>query len=144
MKKRKQLANKVSEFYNDIKPKRQGKMRLQTDLKFQQNQIKQLNKENNVEMYSTKVREGKVFAAEQKIREFKKLLLKIKHIIKDKAERIRANEIIRKATQKLNKKVMPMYEIAPETILNKSLDSKAGKEFQEIYDFHRISAIEKR
>ena len=39
---------------------------------------------------------------------------------------------------------MPMYDIAPETILNKSLDPKTGKEFQEIYDFHRISSIEKR
>ena len=144
MKKRKQLANKVSEFYNDIKSKRQGKMRLQTDLEFQQNQIKRLNEENNVEMYSTKVREGKAFAAEQKIREFKKLLLRSKRIIKDKGERIRPNEIIRKATQNLNKKVMPMYDIAPETVLNKSLDPKTGEEFQEIYDFHRISAIEKR
>ena len=39
---------------------------------------------------------------------------------------------------------MPMYDIAPETILNKSLNLKTGKEFQEIYDFHRISSIEKR
>ena len=39
---------------------------------------------------------------------------------------------------------MPMYDIAPETVLNKSLDPKTGKEFQEIYDFHRISLIEKR
>ena len=48
-------------------------MRLQTDLEFQQNAIKKLNEENNVEMYSTKVREGKAFSAEQKICEFKKI-----------------------------------------------------------------------
>ena len=46
-------------------------MSLQTDLKFNQNQIKKLNKDFNVEMFHTKVRGGKAFAAEQKIREFK-------------------------------------------------------------------------
>ena len=40
-------------------------MRLQTDLEFQQNAIENLN-EKYVEMYSTKLREGKAFAAEQK------------------------------------------------------------------------------
>ena len=57
-------------------------MRLQTDLEFQQNKIKNLNKKYNVEMFSTRVRGGKVFAAEQKKRKFKKLLLKIKAIYK--------------------------------------------------------------
>ena len=58
-------------------------MRLQTVLEFQQNTIKNLNEKYNVEMYSTKLREGKAFAAEQKIREFKKILSKSKRIIKD-------------------------------------------------------------
>ena len=53
-------------------------MRLQTDLEFKQNQIKKLNDEFDVEMFHTKVRGGKAFAAEQKIREFKKILLKSK------------------------------------------------------------------
>ena len=44
-------------------------MRLQTDLEFNQNQIKKLNIDFNVEMFHTKVRGGKVFAAEQRIRE---------------------------------------------------------------------------
>ena len=57
-------------------------MRLQTDLEFQQNKIKNLNKKYNVEMFSTRVRGGKAFAAEQKIREFKKLLLKVKALYK--------------------------------------------------------------
>ena len=34
-------------------------MRLQTDQEFQQNNIKKLNKEYGVEMYSTKLRDGK-------------------------------------------------------------------------------------
>ena len=48
-------------------------MRLQTDLEFNQNQIKKLNDEFNVEMFYTKVRGRKAFAAEQKIREFKNI-----------------------------------------------------------------------
>ena len=66
-------------FYRDIQPKRQQvakneRMRLQTDLEFQQNEIKRLNKKYNVEMFNSRVSEGKAYAAEQKIREFKKLL----------------------------------------------------------------------
>ena len=51
-------------------------MLLQTDLEFKQNQIKKLNDEFNVEMFHTKVWGGKAFAAEQKIREFKKKFIK--------------------------------------------------------------------
>ena len=51
-------------------------MCLQIDLKFKQNQIKKLNDEFNVEMFHTKVREGKAFVVEEKIREFKKILLR--------------------------------------------------------------------
>ena len=53
-------------------------MHLQTDLEFNQNQIKKLNNDFNVEKFHTKVRGGKAFAAEQKAREFKKILLKSK------------------------------------------------------------------
>ena len=49
-------------------------MRLQTDLAFQQNDIKKLNKKYNVEMLSKRLRGGKVFAVEQKLKEFKKML----------------------------------------------------------------------
>ena len=69
-------------FYEKVEHKRKERMRVQTDLEFQQNEIKNLNKKYNVEMFSTRVRGGEAFAAEQKIREFKKLLLKIKAIYK--------------------------------------------------------------
>ena len=49
-------------------------MQLQTDLEFKQNQIRKLNDEFNVDMLHTKVRGGKAFAAEEKIRDFKKIL----------------------------------------------------------------------
>ena len=75
MKYRKLLAKKLKLFYDEIEQKRNGKMILQTDLEFKQNAIKKLKKEFSIEMFHTKVRGGKAFAAEQKIRDFKKLLL---------------------------------------------------------------------
>ena len=59
-------------FYNDIDKKRLGKMRLQTDQVFKQRNIEELDKKFDVEMYSTHLRGGKAFAAEQKICELKK------------------------------------------------------------------------
>ena len=78
------LVKKLELFYEEIEPKRNvnGQMRLQTDLEFQQREIMKLNKKYNVLMFSTKIRGGNAFAAEQKIREFKKLLLKRKRLHK--------------------------------------------------------------
>ena len=53
-------------------------MRLQSNLEFQQNEMKRFLKKYNVEMFSSRVCRGKPYAAEQKIREFKNLLLKSK------------------------------------------------------------------
>ena len=39
-------------------------MMLQVDVEFQKNDIKELNKELNVEIFSTKIRGGKAFVAE--------------------------------------------------------------------------------
>ena len=87
MKSRSLLAKKLAIFYEDVQPKRTGKMRLQTDLEFEQNQIKKLNDEFNVDTFHTKVRGGKVFAAEQKIGQFKKILLRSKRFEKNSNKR---------------------------------------------------------
>ena len=55
MKNRSLLAKKLRLFYEEINQKRTGRLRLQTDLEFKQNQIKILNDEFNVEMFHTKV-----------------------------------------------------------------------------------------
>ena len=70
----------MEQFCTDIEEKRalNKMMRLQTDLKFQQNDIKNLNKKYNVKMFNTRVRSVKAFVAEEKVREFKKMLLKFK------------------------------------------------------------------
>ena len=69
-------------FYEDVKNKRTGRMRLQTDLEFKQNEILKLNDEFNMEMFHTRLWGGKAFAAEQKLRQFKKLLLRGKRLEK--------------------------------------------------------------
>ena len=60
--------------YDEVRRKR---MRLQVDNEFQQVRLKDLDDQNNVEMFTTSVRDGKAFAAEQKIRELKTRIAKI-------------------------------------------------------------------
>ena len=74
MRKKSNLAQKMELFFKEIEQKRnqKEKMRVQVDLEFQQNEIKKLNNKYNIKMFSTKTPSGKAFAAEQKIREFKK------------------------------------------------------------------------
>ena len=112
-------------------------MRLQTDQEFQQTNIKKLNKEYDVDMYSTKLRGGKAFAAEQKICKLKELLLKSKRMKKFEHKRVKPNELIRKVTFNLNNIKSLKYGFAPQEIENKSLNRKTSKNLQEIYDFHR-------
>ena len=53
-------------------------MRLQVNQEFQKLKINELNKQNNVQMFTTSLRGGKAFAAEQKIRELKTRIAKLK------------------------------------------------------------------
>ena len=117
-------------------------MCLQTDLEFKQNQIKKLNNEFNVDMFHTKVRGGKAFAAEQKVREFKKILLRSKRLEKQRGKRIKPNDLIRKAAQNMNEAISTKYQLAPENIEKRSLDPNDGEYFQEIYDFMRLRKLE--
>ena len=68
MRSRKQILQKMKLFYDEVKGKGKDKrMRLQVDKEFQQVKIKDLNNENNFEMFTSSERDGKAFAAEQKI-----------------------------------------------------------------------------
>ena len=84
-------------------------MRLQTDKEF--NKIKQVNKKFDVEMYHTELPRGKAFAAEQKIREWKKILLRSKHFEKmqKKKKRIRPNQLIINAAENMNIVISTKY-----------------------------------
>ena len=71
-------TKKMKLFYDEAKAKRKGKhMVVQVDNESQQIKIKDLNDENNVEMFTSSVRGGKAFAAEQKIRELKTRVAKL-------------------------------------------------------------------
>ena len=116
-------------------------MRLQTDREFQQTNIKKLNKQFDVDMYSTNLRGGKAFAAKQKIRELKKVLLRSKWIKKLTRKRVKPNELIKKATYNLNNTRSAKYGFSPEQIEKKSLDPTEGQNFRETYDFSRLWRI---
>ena len=142
MRTRKLLAKKLKLFYEEIQPKRDGKITLQTDLEFKQNPVKKLNDEFDVEMFHSKVRGGKAFAAEQKIREFKKILLKSKRFIKSKGERIRPNQLIKKAVENMNETISTKYGVSPESVEKNTLDSEDGEFNREMYDFLRIKKVD--
>ena len=115
------LAKKLESLYMAIQTKRTGNMRLQIDLEFNQNKIKQLNQTFDVEMFHTQLRGGKAFAAEQKIREFKKILLRSKRFEKMKKKKkngVRPNQLIKNAAESMNEKVSSKYGLAPENIEN--------------------------
>ena len=80
MKSRKSILNKMEMFYEEVEGKRKGqKTSLQTNQEFRQNKIFDLNKKFNVDiMFSTAVRAGKAFAAEQKLTELKKIIFRLK------------------------------------------------------------------
>ena len=114
-------------------------MRLQTDLEFLQNELKRLNKKYYVDMFSTKLRGGKAFAVEQKIREFKKLLFKSKRLYKaTKTGSLDPRKLIRKAVQNINNVNSQKYGVPPKTVEKKSLEDE---KFLEVYDFHRMVRV---
>ena len=142
MRNRSNLTSKLEKFYQDIQKKRSynEKMRLQTDQEFQQNEIKKINRKYNVEMFSSRIRGGKAFAAEQKIRELKKVIFKTKRNYKLQKKKINSKQIIEKAVENLNKTNSEKYGVAPETIEKKTLENDT---FREIYDFYRLAKVTK-
>ena len=140
MKNRSLLAKKLKLFYDDIQSKRSGLLKLQTDLEFKQNEIKKLNEEYDVEMFHTRVRGGKAFAAEQKIGQFKKLLLKGKRLEKESGKRLKPLQLISNVTKNMNNTISTKYGMTPEAVEQKSL-AKDGEYFTEVYDFMRVRKI---
>ena len=136
MRKRSNLVNKLEAFYKEIESKRikNESMKLQTDQEFQQNEIKKLNQKYNVEMFNTRIRGGKAFAAEQKIRELKKVIFKTKNTYKLSKKKINSKKIIQKAVENLNKTNSEKYGLPPETIEKKHLQIMFLKKFMIFID----------
>ena len=142
MRKKSNLVNKLETFYKEIESKRNKneKMRLQTDQEFQQNEIKKLNVKYNVEMFSSRIRGGKAFAAEQKIRELKKIIFKTKNVYKMSKKKINSKKIIQKVIENMNKTNSEKYGLPPEIIEKRTL---ADNVFKEVYDFYRLVKVSK-
>ena len=111
-------------------------MKLQVDQEFQQVKIKDLNDLNNVEMFSTSLRVGKVFAAEQKIRELKTRIAKL-HGQKLK---ISPKKIIEMSNANMNSLPSKKYVFSPEEVEKRALESER---FRTIYNMHRSDKTNK-
>ena len=132
MKSRKQILQKLRTFYNDVRNKRKGKrIRLQVYNKFQQVKIKDLNDITNVEMFTTAVRDGKVFAVEQKLRELKTRIAKINA----QKLKISRTKIIEASTANMNLRPSRKYGIAPEEIERRAL---SNERFKTIFNMKRM------
>ena len=132
MKSRKQIRQRLEQFYEDVKTKRKGKkMGMQVDQEFQQIRTNDLNKQNNVQMFTTSVRGRKAFAAEQKIRELKTRIAKLK----SQKLKLTPKKIIEMSTANMNIKPSIKYGISPENIEDKALNSEI---FKTLFNMHRI------
>ena len=99
-------------------------MRLQTDLEFKQKKIFDLNKKYNVEMFSTAVRGGKVFAAEQKLRELKKRVSRLIALQKNSKVKLKSPDLmIQKAVKNMFSLPTAKNGVEPDKIERRSLES---------------------
>ena len=69
-------------------------------------------------MFNARVRGGKAFAAEQKIRELQKMLLNVKRLNKNNKKN-QPNKIIEQAKNNMNTTKSEKYDIDPNTIQKK-------------------------
>ena len=132
MKSRKQIRQKLEQFYRDVKSRRkEKKMRLQVDQEFQQVKIKDLNDLNNVHMFSTTLRGGKAFAAEQKIRESKTRISKLNM----QKLKISPKKIIELSVANMNIQPSKKYGLPPDEIEKKTL---ASEKFRTVFNKKRL------
>ena len=100
-------------------------MRLQVDNEFQHVKLKDLNDQNNVEMFTSSVRGGKAFAAEQKIRELKTRISKLNA----QKLKISPRKIILNSANNMNNIKSEKYGLSPEEIEKKSFLVKDLEQF---------------
>ena len=81
---------------------RDKKWDFKTDQEIKQRKNFELNKRYNVDMFSTAVRGGKAFAVEQKLRELKKSISKLKATEKNPSKKINMYQIITKFVENMN------------------------------------------
>ena len=87
-------------------------------------------------MFSTSLRGGKAFAAEQKIRELKTRISKLK----GQKLKITPNKIIEISTKNMNIQPSKKYGISPDEVESHTLKSE---KFRTLYNMHRIEKTRK-
>ena len=124
MKNKSLILLKLEMFCKEVASKHKNKkMRLQTDLEFKQKKIFALNKKYNVDMFSTAVRGGKAFAAEQKFRELKKRLSRLLVLQRNSKTKLKSPNIpIEKAVENMNSLLTAKYAVEPDKIEKRSLE----------------------
>ena len=74
------------------------------------------------------------------MREFKKLLLKMKNIFKRENKKLKSIDVIKKASTNMNRTKTQKYQIEPEEDEKRAL---SNEKFREEYDFYRIDKVGK-
>ena len=138
MKNKSALGMKLLKFYNDINDKRNSSstIRIQTDMEFEQNEIKKLNKNFNIEMFSSKLNDGHAFAAEQKIRSVKELLSKARNL----GRRKNLYKLIEDVTTNLNNTKTTKYSSVPNKVEKLAL---SDEHLNSVYNTLRIEKVQK-
>ena len=106
-------------------------MWFQVGNEFQQVKIKELNGEDNVEMFAIAVRGGKMFAAEQKIRVLKTRISKLNA----QKLKISPTKIIEASTANMNLKKGVKYGLLAEEIERRAL---SNERFKTVFNMNRI------
>ena len=91
-------------------------------------------------MFHTSTRGDKGFAAEQKNREFKKILFRTKALQKIKGKRLQPNKLIAKVTNNLDNVRSVKYNSTPKEVERTSL---IDREYIKLYGFQRIEKVQK-
>ena len=92
-------------------------------------------------MFSTAVRRGKAFAAEQKLRELKKRLSRLLVLQRNSKTKLKSSNIlIQKAVENMSSLPTAKYDVEPDKIEKRSLESDW---FREWFDIRRLSSISK-
>ena len=92
-------------------------------------------------MFTTNGQGGKAFAAEQKIRELKKRISKIKAIFDQTKAKISPTTIIKRSADNMNNVVGKKYVLTPNDIETKSLNNE---QFKTAFNFESIKTKSKR
>ena len=101
------------------------------DNEFQQVKIKDLNDKYGVEMFTTTVRGGKVFVAEQKMRELKSRIAKLSAL----KMKVPPTTINLQSAENMNNVKSEKYGASPNEIEQKLLWSE---KLRTLFNFHRI------